>query len=175
MPISISPAAKPAIEDAVDLLLACHERIRQFTATTARLAAAGDAPASEVSQAAAGVHRYFTVALPLHEMDENLSVYPRLCAAAPAEIGAALDSMVEEHRAINLVIERMKPLLQVLESDPALIAAVTNQLGICARQLDALFTRHLKLEEELIFPAMRKYLPADSREAILAEMRQRRA
>jgi len=82
--------------------------------------------------------------------------------------------MVEEHRAINLVIERMKPLLQVLETDPAHLPVVSRDLGACARELDALFTRHLKPEEEIILPAMRRYLPPDAQEVILAEMRRRR-
>jgi iron-sulfur cluster repair protein YtfE (RIC family) len=175
MPIAISTTpTKPATEDAVDLLLACHERIRNFTATAARLAAAADPPAAEVAQAAAGLLRYFTVALPLHEADENLSMYPRLRDAAPPEVIAALDAMLEEHRSINAVVQRMKPLLQALELDPARLHLLAGELADCARQLEAFFTAHLKLEEEVIFPAIRLYLPADSREAILAEMRQRR-
>ena len=48
--------ARPA-GDIVDLLLDCHVRIRRFTDTAVRLGATRAAPASEVAEAAAAVHR----------------------------------------------------------------------------------------------------------------------
>ena len=61
----------PVEEDAVGLLVACHARIRSFTATALRLSQAVGAEPSEVADVAGAVHRYFTVALPLHVEDED--------------------------------------------------------------------------------------------------------
>ena len=75
----ISPA-KPQnkSEDAVDLLTGCHDRIRHFTGVAVKLAhAQGESP-EQIVQAAAGVHRYYAISLPLHEADEEQTVRPRL-------------------------------------------------------------------------------------------------
>ena len=80
-------------EDPVELLLGCHARIRTFTALAARLSSAEPAPEADVAEAARRVRRYHAVALPLHEMDEELSIAPRLQRGAPAELGEALAAM----------------------------------------------------------------------------------
>jgi len=78
----ITPArsADQSPEDAFDLLLGCHQRIRHFTATAAKLAHAQGATADEIRMAAASVHRYYSVSLPLHEADEEDSLRSRLDA-----------------------------------------------------------------------------------------------
>jgi len=75
----ISPAkTQPTNEDAVDMLIGCHQRIRHFTGVAIKLAHAQGATPEEVTQAAAGAHRYYTVSLPLHEADEEDTLRPRL-------------------------------------------------------------------------------------------------
>src|SRR6266567_4388999 len=46
--------------DAVDMLLACHQRIRNFTGIALRLADVDEAGTEEVANAAETVHRYYT-------------------------------------------------------------------------------------------------------------------
>ncbi len=88
---------RPPAGDVVDLLLECHTRIRSFTTLAARLASTPGLAAAEVAEAAAGVHRYFTQALPLHARDEEESVLPRLRGRDP-EVDRELAEMVHEHR-----------------------------------------------------------------------------
>ncbi len=60
---------KPRTADADDpeaMLLDCHARIRNFSALSVRLASPDVAAEGEIADAAARVHRYYTVALPLH-------------------------------------------------------------------------------------------------------------
>src|SRR4051812_30710357 len=73
---------RPAGEPLLAALLDCHSRIRRFSTLAIRLAEA-DAPPNEIAETAAAVHRYFTVALPLHAADEDLSIAPRLAVVAP--------------------------------------------------------------------------------------------
>ncbi|HVY60409.1 MAG TPA: hemerythrin domain-containing protein [Planctomycetota bacterium] len=162
-------------EDAVDMLLACHERIRSFTALAAKLARSPGAPAAEVADAAARVHRYFTVALPLHEADEDRSLRPRLEAArlAPAVIDAAF-AMTEQHRVIDEEVATLVALCERLVREPSAIASVAPDLGRSAGRLEMLFEMHLELEERTIFPAIRGGLPPEARASLLAEMRERR-
>ncbi len=159
-----------------ELLLACHQRIRHFSEVAVKLAHAHDIAESEIVQVAAGLHRYFTVALPLHEADENLSLHPRLRRAVPAEelAGPAADAMLDQHLAIDELVERLVPLWKLLQSAPEKLPETASEMCALASPLNELFQSHLKLEEETIFPAMDKYLSNDDQAAIVREMQERR-
>ena len=164
MTIKLGPKVTP--QAARGLLLDCHERIRKFSGIALRLSGGEDHPANEVREAAAAVHRYFTVALPLHEADEEQTLTPRLS-------GDALLTMAREHReAEALLREELVPRwvrLMDAPTDRALRLATADP----ARRLSALMERHLALEEQTIFPGI-DALPADVQAAMLAEMRGRR-
>ena len=166
--------------DAVDLLLGCHQRIRHFTAMAVRLSRP-NAPAEQIPAAAQAVYKYYSQALPLHEADENDSVYPRLrktLAATSAEqwdparhaIADANQTMVDQHAAINIVVAELLPLWRALPDDPA-AAPRTSEM---AQRLETAWNGHLELEERLIFPALRELLDPESRTAIRQEMAARR-
>lgn len=162
-----------AAEDAVALFLDCHERIRAFVALARRLGepAAGDAAA--IRDAAARVHRYFTEALPLHARDEEESLLPRLRGLDPA-VDAELAEMSREHG------EHGRPLRSLLEacgaivSDPELHGALAPVIAAAAEELDRHFVEHLRREEEVIFPAVRRLLDARADAEIVRELRARR-
>src|SRR5277367_1784317 len=105
----ISPltSSLPNTEGAVDLLTSCHQRIRHFTAVAVKLAHAQGAPAQEIAQAAAAVHRYYTVSLPLHEADEEQTLRPRLDSIADERLRHALLAMSDQHLAIDDLLERL--------------------------------------------------------------------
>jgi hypothetical protein len=58
--------ARTTGNDVVDMLAACHERIRTFSTMACAIASGGD-----VREAAAAVRRYFAEAYPLHVADEE--------------------------------------------------------------------------------------------------------
>jgi hemerythrin-like domain-containing protein len=172
--IRSTPEAAPSEETAVDLLLGCHQRIRHFTDVALRLAQNPGAPAEDRAQAARAVLRYFTVALPLHEADENDSVYPRLQQAlTEGPLAEANEAMVEQHRGINAALSQLIPLWRTVESDPAQQPALKSLLA-ATTHLQRLWDVHLKLEEEQVIPAMREYLAEGTLGEIRAEMRNRR-
>ncbi len=151
--------------DAVDRLLACHARIRRFTALAARLVE--PAPAAEVAEAAAAVHRYFTVALPLHVADEEHSLAPRLPSLPE------LAAMTAEHRAIESLLADLAGHWSEVAAAPARAAALARPLADGASALARHFDAHLPPEESAIFPAVRRLPPAAQR-AIVDEMLARR-
>jgi hemerythrin-like domain-containing protein len=166
---------RPAqLPDATTFLTDCHARIRHFTAMALRIASAATSPPQEVAEAARAVHRYFTVALPLHVADEDLSLLPRLRPVAPALEGA-LARMEDEHLAIEEAVAEMAPLCSVLAEEPERLGELGEALAEKARALEALFEPHLREEERTIFPAIRQHLPPDEQAILLAEMRARRA
>ena len=152
-------------------LLDCHDRIRKFTAIALRLGQ--PAPIEEVAEAAAAVKRYFTIALPLHAEDEDLSLAPRLRIAAPA-LAELLDKMSAEHLPIHQTIADLNPLWQSVIEEPARQREMAGRLRAPAGWLSELFQSHLRPEEEILFPQMVLALTPESSAEILAEMRARR-
>jgi hypothetical protein len=141
----------------------CHGRIRAMLALAARIA---DEPAAtdEVAEAAGRVHRYFAVSLPLHLLDEEESIKPRLPAAQ------ALELMSMQH------VEHERLLAPLLAHWAALRAGGGDRQALRAelRALAADLEAHLQLEERDVFPAVAR-LPPDAQAAIIAEMEARRA
>jgi iron-sulfur cluster repair protein YtfE (RIC family) len=163
-------------ETALDMLVGCHERIRHFSSMARKLAHAHEADAQQVQSAAEAAHRYFTVALPLHEADENESLHPRLKRAVPVGdlAGPAADAMVDQHHAIDELLERLLPLLQLLERNPAKQPEVAGEMCSITSRLDELFREHLELEEKVVFPAISASLTEADRQSPVAEMQARR-
>lgn len=171
-----APGAKTGNqEDAITLLLGCHGRIRHFTEVALRLAGSANASAGELSSAAQGVLRYYTIALPLHEADENDSIYPRLHKLLPpGHLAEANEAMVEQHKGIDALIAQLVPMWRQVEAGEGTAAAFRKELLERTSALQNLWQSHLQLEEEQVVPAMREFLrPADLRE-IEGEMRARR-
>ena len=163
-----------AAEDSFYLLMGCHERIRHFTATANKLAHAQSASAFQIRQTADGVYRYYSVSLPLHEADEEVTVRPRLDAVADARVRHALAAMHDQHLAIDELIERLLPLLQLVERNPAALQETGGEMCAITKALDEVFGAHLQLEEEVIFPVIRLALSEQARTEMLAEMKARR-
>src|SRR5947208_1968652 len=99
---SIGRAPLESASEPLELLLKCHERIRDFVGIALRLAGSPEAPASEIISAATSLRRYFSVALPLHEEDEEQSIAPRLIESpARYEVDEALEEMASQHTAAH--------------------------------------------------------------------------
>lgn len=170
-------SAKPQTktEDAVDLLTGCHDRIRHFTGVAVKLAHAHGATREEIVQAAAGVHRYYSVSLPLHEADEEQTLRPRLEAISDEKVRHALLAMSDQHMAIDDLLERLLPLLVMVRNNPDALAAAGGEMCAITKALDEMFRAHLQMEEEVIFPAIRTSLPAAMQSEMVREMQARRA
>lgn len=165
---------KPNAEDAVDLLVGCHQRIRHFTGVAIKLAHAHGASREEIEKAAAAVHRYYSVSLRLHEADEEQTLRPRLRSVADEAVRHALLAMPEQHLAIDELLERLLPLLVLVRNNPDTLAEAGGEMCSITKALAETFRAHLQMEEEAIFPAIRSVLPESLRAEILREMQARR-
>jgi hemerythrin-like domain-containing protein len=169
--IQTSPKPSSDSEDAISLLLGCHQRIRHFTEVALRLARNPEAPASDRADAARSVLRYFQVALPLHEADENESIYPRLRRKLrPGALAEANEAMVRQHTEIDAVIAELIPQWQSVAAS----SSPSPELLSITRHLQELWDAHLSLEEEHVVPALRQHLTADDLKSIRDEMSARR-
>jgi iron-sulfur cluster repair protein YtfE (RIC family) len=174
VPLRTGTGPPPRSEDVPDVLLDCHQRMRQFTALAAELAASPTAAADAVREVAAKVHRYFTVALPLHEKDEEESLFPRLLQHAP-ELAPHIKSLREDHAAHAQKVGALLAVCEQLQVAPERADALRASLGTAAQALADAWRVHLAAEEQDIFPAVRTALNAADREAIRQEMKERRA
>lgn len=159
----------PATEEPVDLLLACHARLRHFSELSLALATRTDIDDAQIRDASHRLLRYFRVALPLHEADEEETLAPALAAVmAPSH---ATDQMRDQHALLHDVLAELFPLWEHAEREPGSIDR--EALAPCARKLAAILDVHLALEETTIFP-MVKTIPEAERKRLYAEMRGRR-
>ncbi len=155
----------------MDLLLECHDRIRSFLLLSRRLAAAQDPDG--VAEAAARVVRYFTEALPLHARDEEESLRPRLAGLDPA-LDVALATMLREHAEHEAPLGALVAACRELARDPRRQPELAPAIARAADALDAHFVAHLRSEEEIVFPAVRRLLPERELAANAREIRERR-
>ena len=158
--------------DAVGLLLDCHDRIRSFLALSRRLAEAAPGDPG-IADAAARVARYFREALPLHARDEEESILPRLRGVDP-EVDAALAEMEHEHETHGPPLAALVVACDAIAAEPGRLPEFAPELARAVTHLDDHFAAHLRREEAVVFPAMRRLLsPADDA-AIVREIRARR-
>lgn len=168
--VSIGPRA--AGGDLVDLLLACHERIRRFVRLAEEVGRRDDVDDAEVIDACQRCERYFAEALPLHVADEEDSLVPRLRGIS-AEVDAALATMHAEHAAHPPLLGAFLDAARAVQAAPG-DRARRARLGEAAARLAAAFAPHLAIEEQVLFPAIRAALSDADRAAIVRELRARR-
>lgn len=190
---TLGPRAAP--EDFVGLLLECHRRIRHFVELAQEVGRRTELPEAEVVEACARCERYFTEALPLHVEDEEKSVLPRLKGArleaeaeqgteeapddvaerepAGLELSDALDAMHAQHLEHEPLLRALLESLRSVRGEPR-DQARRARLSAAAAQLGLEFEKHLALEEEVLFPAIRSRLSDEAQQQALLELRARR-
>jgi iron-sulfur cluster repair protein YtfE (RIC family) len=156
----------------IELLLECHGRIRSFVGLARQLGSSSGVPPSELSEGCLRCERYFTEALPLHVLDEEESLLPRLQGLRP-ELDAALERMHREHLAHDALVAALLGACRALREHPT-DPVHRDALARAATQLSAEFDEHLAREEELIFPAVRTLLSPPAQTEAMNELRSRR-
>ncbi|HLV21337.1 MAG TPA: hemerythrin domain-containing protein [Polyangiaceae bacterium] len=172
MLVNIGRRSAPEAQDLVGLLLECHERIRRFTSIAQRVAERRDLPDPEVIDACERVDRYFRQALPLHVEDEEQSLLPRI-RGVQADLDRALATLQAQHASQEPLIEALLAALTSVRTAPG-DAGARDALASIAGRLAEEFEAHLKLEETVVFPYVRRDLPAEAQAQIVAELRARR-
>ena len=170
-----SPQDAPADSTPLEMLQSCHARIRHFVRLSRTLVEAADAPHYEIAEAAGALVRYFSHALPLHEADENETLFPLLHNASPlgSPLREAAKAMVEQHQAIDELVPELLSLCDLIRRQPQYLPGLACRLQLVTAALDQIFASHLNMEETVIFPALQHFTPAQIAK-ISREMQQRR-
>ena len=179
MPMQIGQRADHGFAEPLGLLSDCHRRIEHFLQVLAIVAAdaAGGPLTAEYRKALEGALRYFAVAAPKHTADEEVSLFPRLRDSADptaAQALAALDALErdhdeaeEHHKAVDELVTRW---LAHDHLPPEGAAELRERLT----RLQALYARHIAIEDGEVFPAAARVLDAAQLGQIGGEMAARR-
>lgn len=175
MSLSLLGPAAPSFDEPLEMLDACHGRIKAQLATLRRLVAhlprhGADKAAQE---AARGVVRYFSVAAPHHHEDEEIDLLPALLATAAGADRLEAEALVARILADH---QRMDPLrdaaLAVLEK-----IAAGEGVELPAAQVETLATLylgHIEMETRELFPLAKRLLSPAQTEELGRKMAARR-
>jgi hemerythrin-like domain-containing protein len=177
--LKIGQPADHGFDEPLGLLSDCHRRIEHFLRVLHTVAskAAGGPLTQEFRAALLGSLKYFSEAAPKHTADEEISLFPRLRASGHPAAAAALKSLEAlehdhdeaeaHHAAVDALVRRW------LAAD-SLPAADTDDLRERLTRLQALYRRHIAIEDEEVFPTAARALDGTNIAAIGAEMAARR-
>lgn len=176
MLLQILTNPRPEKYDAVDELYDCHERIRHYLALARRISTAQHAPDAEVRDAAGSLIRYFSKAYPLHVVDEDLSLIPRLKnTSPPPEVLSAIRALHEDHADLEPVVDAFCDAMQLLVDRPDRLTALQSRLAPMVDVLTEELEEHLAVEEDVLLPYARIALTPEMLGTIAREMHHRRA
>ena len=178
MPVQIGPKAHN-FGDPTGLLSDCHRRIEMFMRVMEQVAKLVDQPPTqEVRQSLETALRYFREAAPKHTADEEESLFPRLRALQSPEVESAfskLDALESEHRWAEPLHSQVERLGFEYLSRGQLPLPEAKEFRSSVAQLSAMYKRHIALEDGTLFPVAAKALSDGDKQAIAAEMANRRA
>lgn len=138
----------PSFDDPMEMLTACHEKVRHFARLATRLAEhlsqhGADAQARD---AARSVLRYFDLAAPLHHADEDEDLYPALLALQDLTLSEHIQRLSAEHISLAALWQAVRTwLLQVQEG---VAPPPPPELPTFAQR----YPQHALDEEQLIYP-----------------------
>lgn len=141
-------SAGPRIDDPIEMLRACHEKVRRFATLAQRLRdhVAVQGADEQARSAAQAVLRYFDTAAVLHHEDEERDLFPALREAGDARLVQAIDELHAEHEVLARSWQGVRDWLQAVEAGEA--AQAPPQLDVFAQA----YRRHADCEEAEIYP-----------------------
>ncbi len=175
--MAIQIGAKPdsGFDDPIGMLTDCHRRIEQFLNILCVVAerAAGRALTGEESAAVQASLQYFRTGGQRHNADEEQSLFPRLRASGTQEPDQ-IDGLEGDHQDANRLHGDIEMLYDKWIGAGPLGLKDQDDLLAGTQHLKRLYTEHIRLEEQVVFPRAARLLNKESIAAIGEEFRARR-
>lgn len=177
--MGIQIGAKPdsGFDDPIGMLKDCHRRIEHFLNILCLVVerAPGRPLTQEESDAVQAALQYFRVGGQRHTADEEQSLFPRMRADQnTATALKQIESLEADHRTaddLHLAVER---LYSTWAEGRPLNREDEQRLRSATQLLKQLYEGHIKIEENVVFPAAKQGLHKDALAAIGDEFRHRR-
>jgi len=181
LPIQIGHEGDHGFEQPLGLLSDCHRRIERFlgamlvVSREERGRPLGPAGRNALLQATT----YFRTAAPQHTADEEKSLFPMLRKCSVGEdsgLAVTIDALECDHRRIESAHARVDALVGrwlALEPD-GLPGEEAHDLVARLESLERIYSDHLRIEDEKVFPAARRILAPHDLEELGRAMAERR-
>lgn len=159
--MNLFPSPSAGFDDPLEVLDACHDRVRRFSDLAIRIAQKLQASGvdADVRAAAQSVIRYFDEAGPNHHRDEEDDLFPILAAHAP-DVVARLRG---EHRALEALWADVRKGLETFTLDVPLAQSFAHA-----------YRAHIAFEEAEMLPLARRVLDERQVAQLGASMAKRR-
>ncbi|MGI8962669.1 MAG: hemerythrin domain-containing protein [Bryobacteraceae bacterium] len=179
MPVTIGAKPSPDFSNPIELLTDCHRRIERFLGVLMKVAAQaeGGPMTKEQSREWEQALDYFRNAAPRHTADEEESLFPRLRGLDHPEVERALSEMQEleaDHQQAAQWHETVDQLGRKWLSETVLVSHDAGRLSQALASLSELYSRHIALEDDSLFPIATAVLGGSDKANIGTEMAQRR-
>ncbi|HVC50082.1 MAG TPA: hemerythrin domain-containing protein [Burkholderiales bacterium] len=167
-------APAPSFNEPIEMLEACHERIRTYCSILEKLVAHLEFFGSddEARQAAGRVMHYFDTSGRDHHADEEVNLFPMLAETEKRldiRITLEIDLLMKDHRDLDRLWMEMRDKLQKISEGKGMILKPAEVSRLCGK-----YDHHLIQEESRIFPFARKYLSEEQLRELGAAMVARR-
>lgn len=179
MPITIGKKPESSFADPLGLLTDCHRRIEHFLGLliTVTTQARGGTLNEEQREALDAALRYFREAAPKHTEDEERSLFPRMRESRDEQVRAALATIAtleEDHGVVDRGHAEADALLDRWLIEGPLPEADAQRLVIVLEELQAIYQRHIAIEDHDVFPLAGRILDPSAIAALGREMATRR-
>jgi pyridoxamine 5'-phosphate oxidase len=167
------------LERPLDLVDACHERVRRMTEMLVRLSEHLDEHGADdrAAVSAQSILDCFTGVWIHHLRDEELDLFPRLrqrlqgrTSAGAQRVLSTISTLMEQHRALQGRWKQIEPSLQAVRQRTSM-----RLNGAAVHAFVAAYRAHLDLEEDILAPAYRRLLTDEDVTQVGLGMARRRA
>lgn len=177
MPVQIGVRSH-SFSDPTGLLSDCHRRIEMFLGTLERVASVIDRPLTEATRTALdSALRYFREAAPKHTADEEESLFPRLRQIYLHDVERAinrLELLEQDHVVAGSLHATVEELGQRCLASGSLEFTDADTFRNAISTLITIYTQHITVEDNFIFPLAARVLSSTDKAAIAKEMAARR-
>jgi hemerythrin-like domain-containing protein len=179
MPITLGAKPDHDFDEPLGLLSDCHRRIERFLGTLLRVAGAarGGALTPPHREALEAGLRYFRIAAPRHNADEESSLFPRLRRSSDPlarEAIAKIDALEADHRAAALAHGEVEAIGIAWLNRDAIEDADRARMIELLHTLEDLYRPHIEAEDRELFPLAGRVLAPNQIAMIGREMAERR-
>lgn len=177
MYVQLGAAPENDFHNPLGLMSDCHRRIETFLSALLRVVQEADnEPLSPYYQhGLKAALTYFREAAPLHTLDEEDSLFPRLRQTRSGQrVLLCVERLEDEHQKADLWHTEVEELGMQWLQEGSLLSEQRARLNRRLEQLHDLYDHHIKVEDEKLFPLAAKVLTPEQLVEIGQEMKQRR-
>ncbi len=167
---TLQPIA-PSIDDPIELLMACHEKVRRFAGLAVRLRdhAANKGADGQAQEAARSILRYFNIAAPLHHDDEEVDLFPALRQLGDAQLNLSMAQLESEHGKLAGLWHSLVPWLESIS------AGTDHPAPPSVDDFARSYPAHAQREEDEVYPFASRLRPEQIKQISAAMVARRTA